>query len=49
MAKEASIEDFTMKPKPAAAKPKPTKRDATLNLSEQLLAKMKFLGGSAPT
>lgn len=48
-ANSASIEDLVMKPKPVAAKGKPTKRDATLNLSEQLLGKMKFLGGNAPS
>ena len=38
-----------MKPKPAASQPKFSKRDATLNLSEQLLGKMRFLGGNAPS
>ena len=38
-----------MKPQAAPAKPKPTKRDATLNLSEQLLANMRYLGGNAPS
>ena len=47
--KSASIESFEMKPQAAVAKPKPSKREATLNLSEQLLANMRFLGGNAPS